>query len=251
MSWGTNKAGGGAPLASATPAAIGTAAVGVSTSAARADHVHALAAKVVVVEAAVDLANEVNLGALSPGILKHAVAAGVSAPATASAGVDYAKGPWKLFSTVRNVAAAQTLSIPVVDGENNGIIRAVGRLLSDGTDRNVTVKINGSATNVVMECVGTSTGASAVAFSTIVGDTGTGHMFFELVMVTCKKTGLFRTGFIKTATVTSAGAIFGVYVGTVTFKDKTTAITTIDLDCANATGLALDTEGQVEEGIYG
>lgn len=79
----------GGYLSDATPAAVGTAASGTSQDVARADHVHALAAKVVVVEAAGDIANEFNLGGLTSGLLKHTVAAGVSTPATAVEDTDY------------------------------------------------------------------------------------------------------------------------------------------------------------------
>jgi len=47
------------------------------------------AAKYIVAEAHADLSAEVNLGALTTGLLKHTVAAGVSTPATAVAGTDY------------------------------------------------------------------------------------------------------------------------------------------------------------------
>lgn len=46
-------------------------------------------AKYVTAQAESGLSNEVNLGALTTGILKHTVAAGVSTPATATAGTDY------------------------------------------------------------------------------------------------------------------------------------------------------------------
>jgi hypothetical protein len=172
------------------------------------------------------------------------------APALASAGVDFAKGPWKLFSTVRNGAPAQTLSIPVTDGENNGLIRATGILLSDGTDRSLTIKINGSGTNVsTQEVYGNNT--VTVADRTSAGVTGTYGAAFDLTFLTAKTAnGLRRYGFMRVAPF-SATLIQQIYIVGIGFKDTTTTITSIDIDCGNATGLAANTFANVEEGIAG
>jgi hypothetical protein len=184
------------------------------------------------------------LALLSTGLLKNT--AGVLS--TAFPGVDYTKGPGKLFSTVRNVAAGQTLSIPVVDGENNGYVRATGRLISDGTDRVITPKINGSGSNVTyQEAFGSNVGAGADRGG--VGSTGVYGAFFHLLAFTAKTgNALKRFGFLW---VVSASATLAnvMYSGAFHFKDTTTTITSIDLDCGNATGLAANSEALVEEGI--
>lgn len=167
----------------------------------------------------------------------------------ASAGVDYSKGPWKLFSTVRLSVAGQTLSIPVVDGDGNGIIRATGRIISDGTARDLRVKINGSTSNVVQQYLtaqNTATGAARTAF---VGSTGVGFCMFQLVMMTAKTANaLKRAGFII-VTANAAAAADQLTIAGFDFSDTTTTITSIDLDCGNATGMAANSEVLVEEGI--
>jgi hypothetical protein len=190
------------------------------------------------------LASGRDLSALATGLVLNT--AGV--PSKATEGVHFSKGPWKLFSTVRNVAAAQSLSIPVVDGEGNGIVRATGRLLSDGTDRVISPKINGSATNMLyQEAFGSNIGAGADRGG--VGSTGVYGCVFCLTMMTAKTANaLKRTGFLWVCSLSATLAnVF--YSGAFHFKDSTTTITTIDLDCGNATGLAANSEALVEEGI--
>jgi hypothetical protein len=160
-------------------------------------------------------------------------------------GVDYSKGPWKLFSTVRLAAAAQTLSIPVVDGEGNGIIRATGRIISDGTARNVSLKINGSATGVTgVQLFGNGSAASS-AFSLV--QDGTVFCAFELTMLTAKRAAGLRRFISINAAAESANPM--VWRAAAVYFDNTTIITSIDLDCGFATGFAIGTEVLVEEGI--
>lgn len=193
--------------------------------------------------------NAQAMGALATGLLKNATGTGVQS--IAAAGVDFAKGPWKVFSTVRNVGAAQTLSIPVVDGEGNGLIRATGILLSDGTDRSITPKINGSATNVKQQEVWGSNSSVAALRDTSIGSTGTYGAFFDLVMHTSTKSGtLKRFGSLKVATASTTLAVT-IYVAEIHFVDAATTITSIDIDCGNPTGLAANTYALVEEGIVG
>lgn len=174
------------------------------------------------------------------------VTAGVAS--VASPGIDYSKGPWKLFSTVRNLAAAQTLSIPVVSGESNGIVRATGFLLSDGTLRDLTVKINGSATNVTFACLfGQASSVSANRIAA--GEVDTYGCFFDLVMLTAHgSNSLKRSGMLRVASATTTLDNYTVLAG-FHFKDSATAITSIDIDCGNATGLAANSYALVEEGI--
>lgn len=246
-----------------TPSNVGTAAEGVSEAVARVDHVHDLPATgpgsgaiggaaqllrslTLDAKGRVTAATATDISGLT-GVLNSA--AGVLS--ALSAGVGFAKGPWKTFSTVRNGSAAQTLSIPVVDGENNGIVRAFGRLRSDGTDRAISAKINGSATNMTQQLVrGYSTTADAIA--THCARTGTGGGTFYLVMRTAKTSNaLTRAGLIVCHSRGANGATDTVSLGAFFFNDTTTTITSIDLDCANATGLAANTEAVVEEGIFG
>jgi hypothetical protein len=199
------------------------------------------------------LPNAQALGALATGLLKSTTATGVQSIAVP--GVDYAKAAIKQFSTVRNgteasPTAAQTLSIPVADGENNAFIRAYARLKSDGTDRNITLKINGSATNVTFEG-GSAVGGTASASASIVGTTGTSVCHVTIEMVTKKGAGsLKRCGNIKVVSCTPGGAEVRTTQGGFHFNDSTNTITSIDLDCGNATGLAA-AEAYVEEGIFG
>lgn len=280
-----------AAVGSTTPANVGTAAAGSAATAARSDHVHNLPDVVtagskggsakLLRSAQYDAkgrliadVTDVDLGALGTGLLKSTTGTGAlsiatpntdfmaalagsgiakvvaGVPALASAGVDYSKGPWKLFSTVRNGAPAQTLSIPVTDGDNNGIVRASGVLVSDGTDRALTVKVNGSATNVQMQEV---YGNSTVPASdrTSVGVTGPYGAMFDLVFITAKTAGALRRFGIMRVAAYSASLIQQVYLAGIGFKDTTTTITSIDIDCGNATGLAANTFGMVEEGIIG
>ena len=196
-----------------------------------------------------DLSAEMNLGALTTGLVLNTVSGSVGTPSRASEGIDYSKGPWKAFSTVRNVAPAQTLSIPVVAGNANGIIRASGRLISDGTDRNVTVKINGSATDVSMQYnVASNTTVSGARVC--VCSTGLYGAFFDLVMFAAKTAnGLKRFGLIRVCVANSATIVTEIYNSAFHYNDVATAITSIDLDCGHATGFAANTEALVEEGI--
>lgn len=167
----------------------------------------------------------------------------------ASPGVDYAKGPWKLFSTVRLAAAAQTLSIPVVDGENNGIIRATGRLISDGTDRVVTIKVNGSATNVALETLA-GAGATASAAAGSVPSSRKSVYQFQLIMFTSSRSGTVkRAGIWHSLASDPAGPTVTSGASGLAYNDSTTVITSIDIDCGAAAGLAIGTEVIVEEGI--
>jgi hypothetical protein len=190
------------------------------------------------------LPNGRDLSALATGIILNT--AGV--PSKATEAVHFAKGPWKLFSTVRSVLAAQTISVPVVDGDNNGIVRARGFIVSDGTDRTLTLKINGSATNVTMQALSVQnlTVTSSRAF---IGSQGVYGAFFELQMLTAKTAaGLKRSGFVRIITA-SATLADTEYFSAFHFKDAATAITSIDLDCGNATGMAVNSYVIVEEGI--
>lgn len=67
----------------------------------------ALAAKFLTATASSDLSAEVNLGALTTGIIKHTVSGGVSTPATADPALDYV-GPQK----TANTASATTVTLP-------------------------------------------------------------------------------------------------------------------------------------------
>jgi hypothetical protein len=185
------------------------------------------------------------LALLSTGILK--VTTGTGALSTAAAGVDYSKGPWKLFSTVRSVAAAQTFSIPIVDGEGNGIVRATGRVLSAGVDWGVTLKVNGSASNVTQQ-QGSALGSTASAGTTIVAQLGTYGFVFDLVALTAHTAnGLQRIIMLRTMDIEAGGT--RVVCAATRFNDTTTAITTLDFDSAHANAIAANSEAIVEEGI--
>jgi hypothetical protein len=173
------------------------------------------------------------------------VTAGV--PGLASAGVDFSKGPWKLTSTVRNGGAAQTISIPVTDGENNGIVRATGRIISDGTDRSLTLKFNGAATNVTMQYL-TAQGAAMAAARTAVGSQGVYGCQFEIIAFTSSRGGTLKRFALVRIQNASATLADSLYTSAAHFKDIATTITTLDIDCGNATGMAA-AEAQVEEGI--
>lgn len=148
--------------------------------------------------------------------------------------------------TVRLLAAGQKLTIPVADGDGNGLVRAWGRGISDGTDRNFIVQINGSATNVTMQRIFVS--AAVVAGDVDkVGNTGTYGNEFDLVMHTSKNGALRRSGLIRVASIKATDGTIVLFTAAFHFRDSTTTITSIDLDCGFATGLAAGSEVQFEE----
>lgn len=114
------------------------------------------AAKILTAQAESSLSAEVNLGALTTGILKHTVAAGVSTPATAAAGTDYHPIPSiqvlpttgdvtpaagtvgaeiRLFSAAARTADVSFL-VPSGTPVNGQLLKI--RLLSDGSARAIT-----------------------------------------------------------------------------------------------------------------
>lgn len=84
------------------------------------------------------LSNEVNLGALTTGLLKHTVSAGVSTPATAVAGTDYNSPTASNITNYQDYTEASTPSTPSADhlrvfaADDNGV--TVWRIVdSNGT----------------------------------------------------------------------------------------------------------------------
>ncbi len=198
-------------------------------------------------------ATEVDLGALATGLVKNTTATG--ALSIGSPGVDYSAGPTKLKTTTRLAAASQTLSLPVVDGENNGKIVATGRLLNNTAGNlTCTVKINGSATNVVnVDMSGSQSGGNAAATNSRCGfvRATSGVAFFTLSMHVAKTgSGFKRVGTLAMADFDGASnreIIFGLFG----FNDTTTPITSIDIDGGVANAFAIGTEVMTEEGIVG
>src|SRR5579862_4240950 len=94
-----------------------------------------------------DLPNAIDVSGLADGsIIKKGTVGGVAVPLAAVANTDY------LFANKSQVllgGPSQVFSIPVANGETNGLIVSWGRLLINAAS-NVTVlqKINSSATNV-------------------------------------------------------------------------------------------------------
>lgn len=191
-----------------------------------------------------------DLAALATGLLKNTTATG--ALSIALAGIDFSKGPTKLFSTVRLLAAAQTLSIPVVGGEANGRVRATGRLfVAAGSTVTLTVKINGSATNVAMQSLeGTVSTAGAGAGRVAILQNNPGIAQFDLLMHTAKTANaLKRLGRIIVASNNGVTGNVTIGIAEFLFNDAATTITTIDLDSGVASGLAANSEALVEEDI--
>lgn len=191
--------------------------------------------------------NAQALSALATGLLK--VTNGMGVLSSPSAGVDFALAPLKTFSTTRLAAAAQTLSIPVVDGENNGLIIATGRLISDGTARDCKIKINGSSTNVFQQYLVAQNAVVGAARTALVMSTGVSHCIFFMVFNTAKTADALKRAGVFISLSCAAAQVDQVIFAGVDFSDTTNTITTIDIDCGFATGLAAKSYVLTMEGI--
>jgi hypothetical protein len=113
------------PVSVSTPTAIGAAP--------------ASGPKYVVAQATSDLANEVDLGALASGLLKHAVAGGVSTPATAVVSTDYVAPNTGtnvvndgMVSTLTTTKLRGTLGrIPLLQGAGSAAVELAGSNTGD------------------------------------------------------------------------------------------------------------------------
>jgi hypothetical protein len=191
------------------------------------------------------------LALLTTGLLKNT--AGVLSAAVA--GVDYSKGPWKLFPTTRLAAANQVMSHAVADAEANGLWRATGRLLNNTAGNlTCTVKINGSATNVKnVDMSGSQSGGSAASTNNRCGfiRATTGTAFYTLAMHTAKLAGGFRRVGILTMADFDGATNREIIVGNFCFDDTATVITSIDIDGGVANAFAIGSEALIEEGLAG
>lgn len=125
-------------------------------------------------------------------------------------------------------AAAQTISATVTDGEGKGLAIIRGRLINaSGSNRNLTVLINGAATNVAMV---QANGAGGVAGSS------DGIAAFLRASAVCNFTLVFHT---KSGTdrvghgvfsCPDAGAIFATVKCSILYNDTSTVITSIGID---------------------
>ena len=157
-------------------------------------------------------------------------------------------------TTVRLASANQVFSIPVANGESQGRIRATGRLIvASAAGPSVAVKINGSATNVVMqECDSTNAAVGAGGARVAVLQNTGAVAVFTLIMHTAKTAnGLKRLGQIWISANNGTNTSLTTWVGQFTFNDATTTITTIDLDSGQASGWAANSEAIVEEDAVG
>jgi hypothetical protein len=144
--------------------------------------------------------------------------------------------------------ASPALIIPVANGESAGLIRATGFLRSDGTDRNVSILINGANTNVSAQYhAAVNTTLSGARTGTVVCSTGIYGVTFDLYMLTGKRAaGFKRSGMIRAAGA-NATIVVDVYNSAWHYADATTLITSISLDSGNATGLAIGSYALIEE----
>ncbi len=94
------------------------------------------------------LSNEVNLGALSSGILKHTVSGSISTPATATAGTDYTALAFKTIS---------------VSGQSDVVADSASDTLTLAAGTNVTITTNASTDTVT---IAASTGGGTIATTT-------------------------------------------------------------------------------------
>lgn len=85
------------------------------------------------------LSNEANLGALTTGLLKHSVSAGVSTPATATAGTDYADNAFKTIA---------------VSGQSDVVADSAADTLTLAAGTNVTITTNASTDTVTIAASG-------------------------------------------------------------------------------------------------
>jgi hypothetical protein len=117
--------------------------------------------------------------------------------------------------------------------------------------RVVTLKINGSATNVTQQAINAQGNAAASGITARVGAQTT-LAYFVLSLHTAKLGGIRRAGVLTWLQCASGGGgAISQYSSGFHFDDTTTTITTVDLDCGNATGMAAGSEAIVMEGLAG
>lgn len=147
-------------------------------------------------------------------------------------------------------AANQVFSLTVIDGENNGLVVAYGRLLVNAASAvTVLVKINGASTNVhLQEIDGTGASAGAAAGRVAALQNSGAFADFELSMYTAKTvSSLKRAGQIRIMSENGAGGNVQIFCAGFTFTDSSTTITTIDLDSQQASGWNAGTKATVFE----
>ena len=142
-------------------------------------------------------------------------------------------------------AGAQDIVIPVADGENNGEVRARGILVGDsGTDRNLTIFINGAATNVLLQEMAASGATGGLAGNTVIGQFDSNCAYVDMVVWT--KTGTRRFGHVRVIWNLGASGT-SLFEAAFVYDDASTVITSIGLRANFATGFAAGTAVVYEE----
>lgn len=132
-------------------------------------------------------------------------------------------------------ANGQAITIPVTSGNGAGLIRCAGLLLCPATQLALKVLVNGLATNVTHQNVNGRAGAAA-ADAAQIGIEDLYGAFIEFSFLTSVRgAALRRGGNFQVASVSTSAT--GAYKGGVIYNDTTTLITSLAIDCGNATGL--------------
>lgn len=183
-------------------------------------------AKYVTVQAESGLSAEVNLGALTSGLLKHTVSGGVSTPATAVAGTDYRAVDDDVISRQTLGADAQEITI-TVDGNTDErvLIEGFGESNAGG---NLLLKYNSTTvdvTKIISANGGAPTGSSANGIGSSVADEAIGFTL-ELDL---RATGTADRGGICRVWIGYGASSEEYYTSGVCFHDSSTNVTSIVL----------------------
>lgn len=168
------------------------------------------------------LSAEVNLGALTSGLLKHTVAAGVSTPATAVAGTDYRAVDDDVISRQTLGAPAQEITIAVDEADERVIIEGFGESDINGT---CAVKFNSTTVNVtkITSVNGAAPGGATTNPGASVADEAMG---FTMVL-DLRRTGTADRGGTVAWWISYGASSREYYLSGLGFVDSSTAITQI------------------------
>ena len=170
------------------------------------------------------LSAEVNLGALTTGLLKGTVSAGVSTISTAVAGTDYLADD--VISRQALVADAQDITFAVTgDTDEQVEIDIFGPANAGGNE--FTIRINNAATAVIYSYYYTLAGATTAQASTGAGFQYDAGSLLRIRMATKTISGAERMGIVDGATKNAANTVKARFSSSFHWPDSSTAITQI------------------------
>lgn len=157
------------------------------------------------------------------------------------------KGGIVARGTVVVAAPAQTITVPVVNGDGAGLLRVWGLVLCPNTALAINVLVNGVNTNMTSQNVNGRTAAVA-ADQTQLGIEEQYGALVNLQMLTSKRgaAALKRGGWCQIGSL-NATRIAGAYVSGFQYADVATLITSIALDSGSATGFQANSYLYYEE----